>query len=399
MRPAARPPWRPTRWQALAALVVLAVGAAAVLAWQRLSGDVAPAAAQGTISVSHSHCGEGWTDPRPGQQTFQLRNTDTTSEEVALVETATGAVYGEVEGLGPGVTRPMRVDLGAGTYAFRCAPEGAAPISGPRVHITGTGTGGPAVVPVTSNDLLGPVRQYQAYVAAGLDEVVTRTAALRDAVRAGDLDAARAAWLPAHLAYERLGAAYGAFGDVADRIDGRPDGLPGGVHDPGFTGFHRVEYGLWHGEDAAGLAAAADALAADTAALRADFPNQQVDPNDLGRRAHEILEDTERFELTGAADAGSGTSLATAAANLDGTREVLAVLRPLLAPRYPAMSEVDAWMDRLARQLAAAARPGGGWTPLDQLPAGARARINGATGQLLELLAPIAEICQARRTS
>ncbi len=105
---------------------------------------------------------------------------------------------------------------------------------------------------------------------------------MRDAVRSGDLDVARAAWLPAHLAYERLGAAYGTFGDFADKIDGRPAGLPKGVHDADFTGFHRVEYGLWHGESAASLRAPADRLASDVRALRDDFPRQQTDPNDLG---------------------------------------------------------------------------------------------------------------------
>lgn len=55
------------------------------------------------------------------------------------------------------------------------------------------------------------------------------------------LGAAREAWLPAHLAYERLGAAYGASGDLDGTIDGGPEGLPDGVHDKGFTGFHRVE--------------------------------------------------------------------------------------------------------------------------------------------------------------
>lgn len=398
MRFAARPLWRPTRRQALAALVALAVGAGGVLAWQRLSGDQAPAAAPGRVTVSRSHCGEGWTDPRAGEQTFQLYNSGSTSAEVSLVDPATGAVYGEVEGLAPGTTRPLRVTVGGGDYAFRCAVDGDGLVTGPRVHVAGGGPDGPAVVPVSTADLLAPVRQYQAYVAAGLDEVVARISALQAAVHSGDLAAARAAWLPAHLAYQRLGAAYGAFGDAADRIDGRPDGLPGGVRDPGFTGFHRVEYGLWHGEDAAGLGAAVDALAADVAALRADFSQQQVDPSDLGRRAHEILEDTQRFELTGIADEGSGTSLATASANLAGTREVLTVLRPVLLPRYPALSDVDVWADRLGARLATAQRPAGGWTPLDQLPTDQRERINGAVGQLLELLAPIAEICQPRRT-
>jgi high-affinity iron transporter len=32
------------------------------------------------------------------------------------------------------------------------------------------------------------------------------------------------------------------FGNYDDEIDGTPDGLPGGVNDPSFTGFYRIEY-------------------------------------------------------------------------------------------------------------------------------------------------------------
>jgi high-affinity iron transporter len=69
--------------------------------------------------------------------------------------------------------------------------------------------------------------------------------ALRAAARDGDTARARAAWLTAQLRWERVGAAYGSFGDLADAIDGLPQGLSGGTSDSAFTGLHRIEYGLW----------------------------------------------------------------------------------------------------------------------------------------------------------
>ncbi|WP_433466533.1 EfeM/EfeO family lipoprotein [Spirillospora sp. CA-128828] len=224
-----------------------------------------------------------------------------------------------------------------------------------------------------------------------------RTDSLRDAVRAGDLDAAREAWLPAHLAYERLGAAYGTFGDFADEIDGRPAGLPKGVRDPTFTGFHRVEWGLWHGESAASLRRPSERLAGDVKALRDDFPRQEIDPGDLGLRAHEILEDTLQFELTGKADQGSGTTLATAAANLDGTRAVLDPLRPLLKDRMPGLDGIDSWLDRTSRLLRAQHRHGE-WAPLDRLSTMEREHIDGAVGELVERLASVATVAAVRRS-
>jgi iron uptake system component EfeO len=310
-----------------------------------------------------------------------------------LTDAVTGAVYAEIEGLGPGTARTVRVALGAGTYAFRCADNRAGdPVTGPRIRLTGPGAGGPAVVPVGSNDLYGPARAYEAYVSAGLDRLVARTATLRAAVDRGDLAAARAAWTPAHLAYERLGAAYGTFGDFDSKINGGPEGLPRGVRDTGFTGFHRVEYGLWHDEPASSLAAVTRRLERDVRALRSAFPEERIDPADLPLRAPEVLEQTLRLQLTGDADQGSGTTLRTAAANLEGTRELIDVLRPLLRTRDPDLGAVDAWIDRLAAALK-------GESDVDRLPRAERERLNGTTGRLLELLASVAVIGAPRRLS
>nr|WP_190856904.1 EfeM/EfeO family lipoprotein [Actinomadura sp. RB99] len=325
-----------------------------------------------------------------------VHNADSAATEVDLIDPSSGAIYAELEGVGPGTTRALRVTVGGGTYAFWCFPDGGHPVTGPKVTVTGS-AGGPAVRPVTQNDLFPALRSYRAYVTKGLGVLRDRVDELRDAVRSGDLDAAREKWLPAHLAYERLGAAYGTFGDYADKIDGRPAGLPDGVRDPGFTGFRRIEHGLWHGESAASLRGPADRLAADVRALVADFPREQIDPSDLGLRAHEILENTVRFELTGKGDQGSGTALATASANLDGTRAVLDPLRPVLKPRMD-LGGIDAGLDRVSRLLEAQHRHGR-WTPLDELSTTDRERVNGAVGDLVERLASVATVAAVRRTS
>jgi iron uptake system component EfeO len=371
----------------------LVVGAALLLA---TAGDARPtlgAPRPAAIEASTTGCGTGWAHPHAGDQVLTLRNDGATAAGVMLVDPGSGAVYAQVEGLGPGVSRALRLSLGGGTYAFRCEDDaGGDPVTGPRIGIAGAPGASRAVRPVTSDELYAPARAYSAYVDAGLDRLIKATGKLRAAVDDGDLEAARTAWTPAHLAYERLGAAYGTFGDFDGAINGGPAGLPKGVHDPGFTGFHRVEYGLWHGESAASLRAPADRLAKDVHALKTDFPHQRMDPADLPLRAHEILENTLQFQLTGAADQGSGTTLRTAAANVEGTREVLGVLRPVLRDRYPALAQVDVWLDRLDGRLK-------GRSSVDRLSTTERERLNGAAGQLLELLAPVATIAEPRRVS
>lgn len=345
-----------------------------------------------TVQVGRAHCGQGWPDSHAGSRTLLVHNGDSSAVDVTVV--SGGAVFAELEDVGPGTTRPLHVSLAAGTYRVTCRPEDAASVMGPDVVVTGSAHGARGVRPITRNDLYPALRAYRAYVSRGLGMLENRTDELRDAVRSGDLDAARTAWLPAHLAYERLGAAYGTFGDFADKIDGRPAGLPKGVHDAGFTGFHRVEYGLWHGESAASLRAQSDRLASDVHSLRDDFPHEQIDAGDLGLRAHEILEDTLQFELTGKTDQGSGTHLATAAANLTGTRAVLAPMRPLLEDRMD-LTKIDMSLARTARLLHAQHRHGS-WTPLNRLAALERERIDGAVGELVELLSSVATIAEVR---
>ncbi|HEY7174881.1 MAG TPA: EfeM/EfeO family lipoprotein, partial [Micromonosporaceae bacterium] len=352
-----------------------------------------------SVTVSRGSCGGTW-QASGGLRTFQVHNVDIVTTEVDLIDPATGGVYAEVESLAPNATRPMQVQLGHGRYAFRCYPEDTDALNGPTVRITtGEATGSSAVLPLSGVDLAPAVKTYKAYVNAGLATLATEVATLDAAVNSGDRTRAQAAWLPAHLRYNRLGAAYDSFGDFADEIDGMPDGLPGGVNDPDFAGFHRVEYGLWHGESMVSLAKPADALVSAVAGLRKNFPTEQIDPNDLPLRAHEILENTLQFQLSGHADEGSGTSLATAVANVDGTQAVLNAIAPEMSARYTGWAHVATWITTARSALAVAARPGGGWTPVAALSVADRQRIDSAVGGLLEALAPIAAIGDVRRTN
>ncbi|GHF60546.1 hypothetical protein GCM10018790_43180 [Kitasatospora xanthocidica] len=354
-----------------------------------------------TVTVSERDCGKGFGTPRPGQQVFQMHNTGDKVSEVYLVDPGSGAVYGEIEGLAPGTTRALTATIGSGDYAWRCVPTGGSAVTSAAVRVTGGGEVKTvkAVKPVSEDDLKGPLDSYKEYVDQGLATLVTQTRKLQDDVHSGDLATARADWLTAHLRYASLGAAYGTFADLDGKIDGRPDGLADKVRDSGFTGFLRLEYGLWHDQSAADLTPVADELAQNVAKLAQDFPGQDFDPADLPLRAHEILENTLQFELTGDTDMGSGTNLATAQANLAGTQELLTLLRPLLDERDPQLpARVDGGVKRVGDLLAAAHGPEG-WTPVDRLPADARRKLNGATGQLLEDLAPVPALLEIRKAA
>jgi len=371
-------------------LTIAAVAAVASLTACGGSGSSTGAPA-GSISMNSASCGGTWSLAKPGWHTFELYNANTVGGEVDLIDPKTSGVYAEVAQFGPGTTAPMSLNVGSGRYAFRCLFEDSDPMTGPTITVTGDVKGATATVPVTYNELVAPAKQYQNYVAAGLKTLAAQTQSLDSDIRRGDLSAARRDWLTAHLTYETLGAAYDAFGDFDDKIDGRADAL--GVTSPKWTGFYRLEYGLWHGQSAAGLKPYADGLAANVRALLAQWPSDEIPLIDIGLRTHEILENALQFQLSGHDDYGSGSTIATTLANITGTRELLSVLHPLLAPRYPGLPSVYTDLNQLQSLLQAARG-----TPVLSLSQSARQAIDAACGQALEDLAPIASIAEPRNT-
>jgi high-affinity iron transporter len=373
----------------LAAVVIISTGSLVIIG--RRGGEAGAQHAPDTIMVGDNGCAPGLTTARSGRSVYRVVNDGPSPEEVTVLDGDHHYAYAALEMIAPGTTSRFVVLLPPGSYSWSCeADDGTVGYSDPiTVH-------GPAVagvhrwVPATYAELSNAVTRYRRSVTTGLARLATDTDRLLAAVHDHDVATARVRWLTAHLDYERLGAAYDTFGAYADAIDGRPDGLPGGVGDPHFTGFHRLEYLLWqHGSPAKALTAATR-LDADVHRLVKAFPRQLTAPNDVALRTHEILENTLQFELTADTDQGSHTNLATAAANLDGTRMTLQALTPLLARNDPQLlRSVRTGLDRLGRALSDSRRPDGSWPAVQRLSTAQREQIDGRLADALERLAPV----------
>jgi iron uptake system component EfeO len=385
------------RKSGLLAAAGCAILAAAVTGCGTSSPPRSASTASSAISFNNASCGPAWHLARPGWHTFEISNHANGGAEVDLTNPANGAVYGELENMGPGTTAPMSLDVGSGKYAFLCLVQDQDPLRGPTVTVSGHAAGTPAIMPVTYDDLYPLAKQYAQYTEAGLQVLARQTATLASAVRGGHLSTARRDWLTAHLQYETLGAAYDAFGTYDDEIDGRADAV--GTSSPKWTGFYRLEYGLWHGQPVRELTAVADTLDTDVHKLLAWWPGQEIPLLDIGLRTHEILENALEFQLTGHDDYGSGTTLATTLANIQGTRYLLSVLHPLLASRYPQLGQVYSGLNLLQSLIEKERLKNGWWVPVSALPIRTRQDIDAACGQVLQELAPIASIAEPRNTS
>jgi iron uptake system component EfeO len=348
------------------------------------------------IDISESQCGTAWQVPGPGWHTLQISNQGTEGADVDLIDPANGAVYAEIDNTGPGTVNPITIDFGSGKYALLCLFSDTDPLTGATVTVAGHATGTPAILPVTYNDLIPLAKKYQAITETGLKVLAHETATLAAAVRAGTLAAARRDWLTAHLQYETLGDAYDAFGNYDTEIDGRADAV--GVNSPQWTGFYRLEYGLWHGQSLASLVPVADTLNSDVDQLAVWWQTQQVPLGDLGRRAHEVIENALEYQLTGHDDYGSGTTLATTLANITASRVLLNLLQPLLVTRYPGLPSVYAGLVQLQALLEKDRLPDGWWVPVSALPHSTRQAIDADCGQLLQELAPVASITEPRNS-
>jgi iron uptake system component EfeO len=375
---------------------LLVVAACAALAAALTGCGAGGGQPSNVITVSSSQCGGSWHLSGPGWHTLQISNQGTTGAEIDLTDPVNGAVYAEIENTGPGTVNPIDIDFGSGKYALLCLFNDFSPLLGSTVTVAGHATGTPAVLPITYNELIPIAKTYAAEEETAIKVMASETATLADAVRSGNLTTARRDWLTAHLQYESLGDAYDAFGNFDTEIDGRAD--PVGVTSPQWTGFFRLEYGLWHGQSLTSLVPVANTLNRYVDQLVTWWPTQQVPLADIGRRAHEVIENALEFQLTGHDDYGSGTTLASTDAAITASRQLLALLQSLLAPRYPSLPSVYTGLSRLQSLLEKEKLPNGWWVPVAALPTATRQAIDAACGQVLQELAPIASITDPRNT-
>jgi high-affinity iron transporter len=366
-----------------------------------------PAAASNAadaVTVSKTECAPEFTSAQSGSQTFTVANNSGMAGEINL-DNAAGAVVGEIETLGPGTTAPLSADLGNGTYTFVCLMGSQSATSSQQVQVTAkTAAGGAAPVavkPVTVAELTPPNKLYQAYAAAQLKDLAGEVATIKTDLGKNDIAQAKTDWLAAQLDWERVGASYDSFGDLGLAVDGLPTGFVKGVNDPGFTGLHRLEYGLWHGQSAAELLSVTDVLAKNVATVQKNLTSDDLagDPTQLPLRVHEIIEDALRDHLSGIDDEGGNAAYAQTWADTQVDRVVLGEESALINDRDPGLvATAQSELSALDTALLATKTSGGQWQSLTAVSLGQRQHVDAAIGALLETLAVVPDLLEVPPT-
>jgi len=365
-----------------------------------------PAAATGaasTVTVSRTGCAPEWSAAQPGTQTITVTNNSGLAGEINL-DNAAGAVVGEIETIGPGTSAPLTATLGSGTYTFRCLMGSLAATASQPVAVSATTTdkvAAPvAVKPVTVNDLTPPNKLYQGYAAAQVTDLAKAVTALNADLKRGNVAQAKKDWLTAQLDWERVGASYDSFGDLGLAVDGLPDGLADGVNDKGFTGLHRLEYGLWHGQPAKELLPVAATLQQNVAAVQKNLTSDDLtgDPTQLPLRAHEIIEDALRDHLSAVDDQGAGAAYAMTYADTQVDKVALNDLATLLNERAPGLVATANSQLATLDQALLATKANGQWQSLTAVSLDQRQDVNAAIGALLETLSSVPTLLEVPPT-
>ncbi|MEZ7240356.1 iron uptake system protein EfeO [Rhodococcus sp. GXMU-t2271] len=327
-----------------------ALAAAAALPLALASCTEKSTAADDSIAVTATDnaCEVAATKGPTGHSTFSITNNGTTVTEF-YVFAAGDRVMGEIENIGPGLTRQLIVNLPeAGTYELSCRPG----MVGDGIRQEFVVTGDSRAATDADGKLAEAGDGYRRYIRSQTEALVSATGGFVAAVKAGDVDEAKRLFPISRTYFERIEPEAESFGDLDPRIDLREADLEPGQ---AWTGFHRLEKDLWVQGAQPDTAAIADRLAADVQEL-ADLVNADdytVDPTKIAGNAQGLLDEVSTSKITGEEDIFSHTDLWDFQGNVDGSQAAVAALRPILDANDPQLAQaIDARFADLDAALA-----------------------------------------------
>ena len=328
------------------AVVTVATSAAALLV---LSGCVANNQATAdatslTVESSASDCAVSAAKAPSGNISFAITNSGDQVTEFYLLADDGLRIVGEVENIGPGISRDLVVQAAPGDYFTVCKPGMVGDGLG-KAAFTVTDSGADLAADGDDKKLVAAAAaNYVAYIKNQVESLVTGTSAFLDAYRAGDDETARALYATTRAAYERIEPVAESFGDLDPKIDFREADVEEGTE---WTGWHRIEKDLWQptaadngGEAYVPLSAAerarfADLLEADTASLNdaVHKDDYTVSIDAISNGAIGLLDEVASGKITGEEEIWSHTDLWDFRANLEGARVAYEGVRDIVEPK------------------------------------------------------------------
>jgi iron uptake system component EfeO len=248
---------------------------------------------------------------------------------------------------------------------------------------------GAAKAEVSPLDLVQPIADYKVYVQENLDILVKDTKAFTDAVKAGDLEKAKELYPSSRVSYEKIEPIAELFADLDASIDSRADDHENGEKSEDFTGFHRIEYGLFAQNSTEGLAPIADKLYADVLELQKRVKDLTVPPEKVVGGAAALLEEVAATKISGEEDRYSHTDLWDFKANVDGAQKIVELFKPLLEKENPDLVKKVEANFKTVDDILAKYKKGDGYESYDKLSDDDRKALAGPVTTLAEDLSTL----------
>jgi iron uptake system component EfeO len=296
------------------------------------------------VAASDDSCDVEISELEAGTHEFEVTNGGSTTTEF-YVYAEGDRVMAEVENIAPGLSRPLLVELPAGEYETACKPG----MIGDGIRNPLTVTGESAELS-EDESLAQAAEDYQRYVQSQTGALIERTTAFVDAVKAGDIEGAKALYPVARSYWERIEPVAEIFGDLDPAIDARVNDVAEGDE---WTGYHRIEKQLWVDGNTQGMEPYADKLLADVRKVVALAEKQPLTALQLAQGSKALLDEVATGKITGEEDRYSHTDLWDFAANVEGSKAAIAALRPVLEKRDPdLLTDIDDGFARVDALLA-----------------------------------------------
>ncbi|WP_405993721.1 iron uptake system protein EfeO [Streptomyces sp. NBC_00986] len=336
------------------------------------------------VTAADSKCTTSAKSMPAGQVTLKIENTGSKATEVEILF-PDDRIVSEKENIGPGTKYTLTAEVKAGSYEIACRPG----MKGHGVRQKLTVTGGS--VAKRDPKLDAAVAAYREYAQEQADATIPKVETFANAIKAGDLTAAKNAYAPSRYGWEATEPIAESFGDIDPKTDTRVNDLEKGQK---WTGWHALEKALWTDKK---TGAEQKALAAELVTDLKDWQKRvgkaEITPTSMANGAKELLDEVATGKVTGEEDRYSHTDLSDFKANVEGAQKAYELLKPVAQKNDAALTtELDkqfAALDTLLDKYRSTSTSDG-FVSYDKVTTDQRKELSDAVNALAEPLSKLA---------
>ncbi|MCX4810623.1 MULTISPECIES: iron uptake system protein EfeO [unclassified Streptomyces] len=336
------------------------------------------------VTAADSKCTTSTTSIPAGQVTLKIENTGSKATEVEILF-PDDRIVSEKENIGPGTKYTLTAEVKAGSYEIACRPG----MKGHGVRQKLTVTGGSAAKRDPKLD--AAVAAYREYAQEQADATIPKVETFANAIKAGNLEAAKNAYAPSRYGWEATEPIAESFGDIDPKTDTRVNDLEKGQK---WTGWHALEKALWvDKKTGAEQKALADELVTDLKDWQKRVGKAEITPTSMANGAKELLDEVATGKVTGEEDRYSHTDLSDFKGNVEGAQKAYELLKPVAQKNDAALTtELDkqfAALDTLLDKYRSTSTSDG-FVSYDKVTKDQRKELSDAVNALAEPLSKLA---------